>query len=160
MKLLPPEAPLFENAGTEVLEHDVRVPHELAHDVLPPRQVQVERHQLLVAVVDGEPVRLALFGGAEAAQIVAAAGHLGLDHLGAELGHERAAERAGHDLRQLQHADAFQRPGCAHADSSPDVTGTHAAGSIRSSTAAPTASRPPAGAVTRSTASFPVSRIW
>jgi len=51
------------------------------------------------------------FGRPEPAQVVALARQLGLDHLGAELGHERAAERAGHDLRQLEHANATQRQG-------------------------------------------------
>src|SRR5262249_11758864 len=33
----------------------------------------------------------------------------GLDHLRAELGHQRAAERTGNHLGELEHADAFQR---------------------------------------------------
>ena len=89
------------------------VGHEPADDVLALRQVEVERHELLVPVVDGEPVRAAVLGRAEAPEVVAPAGHLGLDHLGAELGHQRAAERAGDDLGELEHADSVERTGGA-----------------------------------------------
>ena len=77
----------------------------------------VERQQLLVPVVDGEPVGVPALRRPQPTKIVAAAGHLGLDHLGAELGHERAAERAGDNLRELEHADAFERSaGSGHRD--------------------------------------------
>jgi hypothetical protein len=71
--------------------------------------VQVERHELLVPVVDREPVRAAVLGRAEAPEVVAPPGHLGLDHLGTEFGHQCAAERAGDDLGELEHADSLQR---------------------------------------------------
>ena len=77
----------------------------------PFRRVQVERDHLLAAVVLGEPVVDAVFRGPEPAQVVALAGQLGLDHLGAELGHERAAKGPGDDLGQLEHADAGERQG-------------------------------------------------
>ena len=51
----------------------------------------------------------AVLGRAEAPEIVAPAGHLGLDHLGAELGHQRAAERTGDDLGELEHTDSLER---------------------------------------------------
>src|SRR5262249_54070058 len=66
-------------------------------------------HDLLAAVVDGVPVVGAVLRRAEAAQVVALAGQLGLDDLGAELRHEGAAERPGDDLGELEHADAGQR---------------------------------------------------
>src|SRR5262249_62373424 len=106
---LPAEAPAFEHTRAKVLEDDVAVRDQPPHDVLPLRQVQIERHQLLVAVADREPVLATVLARAEAPQIVAAAGHLGLDHLGPELGHQRAAERTGDDLGELEHADAFER---------------------------------------------------
>ena len=109
MERLPAETPALEHAGAEVLEDDVAVGDEPAHDVLSLRGVEIERHELLVAVVHGEPVRAVALRRAEAPQVVAAARHLGLDHLGAELGHERAAERAGHHLSQFEHPDAIER---------------------------------------------------
>src|SRR3989442_14830058 len=105
---LPPEAPALEDAGPKVLENDVAPGHQPANDVLSLWRVQVEGHELLVPVVDGEPVRAAILRRAEAPEVVAPAGHLGLDHLGPELGHERAAERAGDHLRELEHPDSVQ----------------------------------------------------
>jgi hypothetical protein len=105
---LPPEAPALEDAGPKVLENDVAPGHQPANDVLSLRRVQVEGHELLVPVVDGEPVRAAVLRRAEASEVVAPAGHLGLDHLGPELGHERAAERAGDHLSELEHPDSVQ----------------------------------------------------
>src|SRR5262249_51797126 len=46
--------------------------------------------------------------GTEAPQVVPPARHLGLDHLGAELGHQHAAERTGDDLGELEHTDSLE----------------------------------------------------
>src|SRR5262249_21606778 len=110
-EILPAEPPGLEDAGPEVLDDHVAHRHEAAHDLLPLRRVQIEGDDLLASVVDGPPVVGAVLGGAETAEVVALAGQLRLDHLGAELGHESAAERAGHDLRQLEDADARERQG-------------------------------------------------
>ena len=109
MERVPSEAPALENAGPEVLEHHVALGHEPADDLLPLRRVQIERHQLLVPVVDGEPVGAAVLDRSEPPQVVAAAGNLGLDHLGAELRHQRAAERTGDHLGELEDADSLER---------------------------------------------------
>src|SRR5262249_28981091 len=110
-EILPAEPPGLEDAGPEVLDDHVAHRYEAAHDLLPLRRVQIEGDDLLTAVVDGPPVVGAVLGGAEAAEVITLAGQLRLDHLGAELGHESAAERAGHDLRQLENADARERQG-------------------------------------------------
>src|SRR5215831_17480424 len=110
-EILPAESPGLEDAGPEVLDDHVAHRHEATHNLLPLRRVQIEGDDLLAAIVDGPPVVGAVLGGPEAAEVVALAGELRLDHLGAELGHEGAAERAGHDLRQLEDADARERQG-------------------------------------------------
>src|SRR5207248_3080080 len=102
---LPAEAPLFQHARAKVLEHDVDPRNEAPHVLLSLRRAEIQRHQLLVPVVDSEPVGDAVLARAEAAEVVALARHLRLDDLGAELGHERAAERARDHLGQLQHPD-------------------------------------------------------
>src|SRR5436309_1166957 len=102
-------APPGQHARAEVLEDDIAVRDQPPDDVLSLWQMQIERHELLVAIVDGEPVRAAVLGRAETPEVVTAAGHLGLDHLGAELGHQRAAERAGDHLGELEHPDSLQR---------------------------------------------------
>ena len=105
---VPSEAPALEDAGAEVLEDDVALRHQPADDILPLRRVQVEGHELLVPVVDSEPVRAAVLRRAEAPEVVAPARHLGLDHLGPELRHERAAERARDHLSELEHPDSVE----------------------------------------------------
>src|SRR5262249_52432574 len=102
-ELLPAESPGLEHAGPEILDDDIAQRDQAANQVLSFRLAGVERHDLLAAVVDGVPVVDAVFRGPEPAEIVALAGQLGLDHLGPEFGHERAAEWAGDDLRQLEH---------------------------------------------------------
>jgi hypothetical protein len=103
-----PSPPGLEHARPEVLDDHVAQRHEPPDEILPPRRPEVQRDDLLAAVVDGVPVVDAALAGPEPAQVVALVGQLGLDDLGAELGHQRAAERAGDDLGQLEHADARQ----------------------------------------------------
>src|SRR5262249_51888470 len=88
---------------------DVAVTHEPADDVLALRRVQVERHELLVAVVGGEPVAAAVFAGTEAPEVVTPSRHLRLDHLGPELRHEHSTEGTGDHLGQFEHPDAIER---------------------------------------------------
>src|SRR5947209_3694849 len=108
VQCLPAETPALQDTRAEVFENDVAVRDQPANDVLSLRQMQIERHELLVAVVDREPVRAAVLGRPQAPQVVTAAGYLGLDHLGAELGHQRAAEWAGDHLGELEHPDSVE----------------------------------------------------
>ncbi|PYM72063.1 MAG: hypothetical protein DME10_13945 [Candidatus Rokuibacteriota bacterium] len=110
-QVLPAQPPRLQHAGPEIFEHDVAEGDEATHDVLPLRRVEVERHHFLAPVVDGVPVVEAILGGSEPSEIVTLARQLCLDHLGAEFGHERAAEGASHDLCQLEDADAGQGQG-------------------------------------------------
>ena len=103
---LPAEPPALQHARPEILEDDVALGDQPSDDVLAFRDVEVEGHELLVPVIDGEPVRAAVFGGPETPEVVAPPRHLGLDHLGAELRHERAAEGAGDDLGELEDPDS------------------------------------------------------
>ena len=48
---------------------------------------------------------------AHAPRVVAGAGPLDLDDVGAHVGQQHGAHGAGHDLRQVQHFDADQRAG-------------------------------------------------
>ena len=50
-------------------------------------------------------------GSLIAARIVAAGQLLDLDDVGAHVGEHHAARRAGHDLRELEHAHAGERAG-------------------------------------------------
>ena len=124
VEILPAQSPGFEHAGPEVLDDHVAEGHEAANDLLPLGRVQIQGDDLLAAIVDGVPVVGAVLGRPEAPEVVALARQLGLDHLGAELRHEGAAERAGHDLRQLENPDTGQgQRTISHGSSIPLPTG-------------------------------------
>jgi hypothetical protein len=87
----------------------VRVRHQPADQRLALRVAQVARDRLLVASLDEPPVGTA--GGrrdrtAEAAQVVADAWLLHLDHVGAELAEQGRAHRRGQVRRQIEDGDA------------------------------------------------------
>ena len=109
---LPAEPPPLEDPGAEVLEDDVARGHEATGDFLTLGSVKVERDELFVPIVGGKPVVTPVLGGTETPQVVTAARHLGLDHLGAELGHEHTAEGTGHHLGQLEDAYSLKRKTC------------------------------------------------
>jgi hypothetical protein len=97
----------LERARAEALDEHLRAGREPLEQVPALRLAQGERHALLVAGVDlpvsADPVDLPV------AQRVALAGILDLDHLGAEVGELQAQHVAGHQPRQVEHADAVER---------------------------------------------------
>jgi hypothetical protein len=105
-EILPAQVPALQCPRPKVLGHHIDARHQLADDVLPFGVMQVEGHDPLVAILHRPPVADIFLRRPHAPHIVAAPGHLDLDHLGAELGHQRAAEWPGDDLRQLQDPNA------------------------------------------------------
>jgi hypothetical protein len=115
------EPQLFQRAAPVVLGQDVGILHHAQQDRPALRGLEVQRDPALVAVQDHERRGDAVHPRfAVAARIVAARQLLDLDDVGAHVGQHHAAGRAGHDLGQLQHAQAGQRtrmgccgaPGC------------------------------------------------
>ena len=105
--VLGPEAPLLHRAGAEVLEHDVGGRGELGGDPLALGLAQVERDGALVAGQDRPPQRAVVVAqAAPVAHRVAGAGRLDLDHVGAEVPEQRAGERAGEQLPELDRAQS------------------------------------------------------
>ncbi|MNC33709.1 hypothetical protein D3C75_821130 [compost metagenome] len=92
---LPAEAELFQDAGAEVLDDDVRLGHQLLEDGLRLGMLEVEGQRLLVARLHEPPQRGALVQLAPLAQRVAAIGRFDLDHFGAEFGTDTRGERPG-----------------------------------------------------------------
>lgn len=102
------ESERAHHAGPVVFHEDVRLRRERPEDRLAARILQIDDDAALVAV-DG-PVA----GAFRAHAARHAAGgiplrRLDLDHVRAHVAEEHGAERTGHDLRQIQYADACQR---------------------------------------------------
>jgi len=103
------QAPARQRAPGEVLGEHVDVREEAAHQRAPLGVPQVERDALLVAVEREEGDRHAVGGGVPVAALVARARRLDLDHLGAQVGEDRGAERPGQEAGQVEDADAGER---------------------------------------------------
>ena len=105
------ESKLFHRAASVVLDQYVRLSHEPQQDRAPLGTLEIERESALVAVQHQERRRHAVDTRfAIAARVVAAGQLLDLDHVGTEVREQRAAGRARHDLRELEHAHARERP--------------------------------------------------
>ena len=102
------------HAGPVVLEHDVGREREARAPLALRRILEVEHDRALVAVHRREVLaeRASVSRTATAAAIaeaVAAVGRLDLDHVGAHVGQQHPAERAGGDLAELDDLDALER---------------------------------------------------
>ena len=109
-----PEPKLLHGAGAEVLENDVAHLHEIGEDLARGRRLEVQRDALLVAVDRHEVGRLAPDERRPAPRVVALARLLDLDHLGAHVGEDHGAERAGEDAREVEDANAGERLNVPH----------------------------------------------
>ena len=115
--VIEPEA--LQRAGLEILQNDVGSRGDGAHDLLPFGLVEIERDRALAAVdrkvVAGLAGRLAGFvlekRRPPRARVVAHAGALDLDDVGAEIGQNLTGPRPCHDPAQIEHADVRQRTG-------------------------------------------------
>ena len=106
---LGPETPRRERPAREVLDQDVDVREQLAEEPSPFVLPDVERDAFLVAIEREERHRHAVRRRIAVPSLVAAARRLHLDHLGAEVGQDRGAERPGEEARQVEDADAGER---------------------------------------------------
>src|SRR5262249_764279 len=108
-QLVVAETPALHRAGTEVLGEDVGAGGEPGDEGLTLGLAQVARDGLLVSPLD--PPHVPDTGGglvAEPREVVAAAGLLDLDHVGAELGEQRAAEGRGDEGREVERYQTLQ----------------------------------------------------
>ena len=101
-------AQLVHNAGTVVLHHHVGLLDHLQKQLLALRRLQVQGNALLIAVDVGVVHAGAVFQRAEGAGIVALAGHLDLDDVGAEVRQHHGAVGASQNTGQIQNRDITQ----------------------------------------------------
>ena len=116
------QAVFRQRAGLVVLEQDIALRDHPPGQALTLRRCQVDRDRALVAVrrVEIDAVVEQFFavcvlqeGRAPAAHIVAGAGTLDLDDVGAEVGQDLGRRRPGQDAGQVENAESFQRTGHA-----------------------------------------------
>ena len=107
------EPHLVHDPGPEVLQDDVGGLDQCREDPLAALGAQIEAEALLAAVVDREIDALAAHQGRGFARLLAAQ-FLDLDDLGAEVGEDHAAARAGLKPRQFEHPDTVESPAHHH----------------------------------------------
>ncbi|MCY1448333.1 hypothetical protein D9M71_649930 [compost metagenome] len=105
MQDVPAQAKLFQHAGAEVLDQDVRFTEQFLQDRQAVRMLEVERQRFFIASLDEPPQRGALVQLAPFAQWIAAVRRFDLDHIGTEFSANARGERAGDQGTQF---DDFQ----------------------------------------------------
>src|SRR5262245_64196549 len=95
------EAEPLEEAGSEVLDQDVRLSDQASRYLLPGRPSRVHRDTALVPTVVGKEAR----GRPPEAAGAIAFDWLDLDHVSAEVGEDEAAARPHHQLAELDDPD-------------------------------------------------------
>lgn len=121
-QLVVAQAEAVHDAGTEALDDHIRPVGQTAHRLQPLGVLEVQGDAALVAVAQQEAGGIAHVFRRQVALIVARAGLLDLDHLGAEAGQHLRRQRAGQQAAEFQDGDALQRVG--HSYSASDGPGT------------------------------------
>ena len=105
---LPAEPQPLDRAGREVLDEDIGLLRHRLDELYAARRFQVERHRLLVGIVDHEIVGVGAGLGAASENPARLATHrvLDFDDLGAEQGQDFGAGWAGLELREVEDAYA------------------------------------------------------
>ena len=111
--LLVAEADAVEDAGPEVLEHDVASRCQIGHEIAARLGAEVDGDAALAAIllreVDGQTADARLCGSSEVAL-----GRLDLDDVGPQIGECLAAGRAGEHTRQVEHSHTGERARVRH----------------------------------------------
>src|SRR5262249_12047077 len=108
LEVVEPEAEALEIAVAEALDHHVEMRDQIQDDARRLGRLEVERDALLVPRVYLPVHAHACL--APVAQRVAPARLLDLDDLGAEVGELKTHHVAGDEPREVEHADAAERP--------------------------------------------------
>src|SRR5207245_9422152 len=107
---LVPDAERVHRACAEVLDDDVGAPHEREERALALGSLEVQHERSLVAV-EAEEARAVLRSRgerAEPARVVALAGRLDLHYVGAHVAEQRPRVWSGHEVAELENADAVE----------------------------------------------------
>ena len=105
---LPAEARAVHHAGAEVLDQDVRLARERAHELGAALGLQVDAHVALAGVLLNVEARQSVAHDPEQARHVSG-GRLDLDDVCAEVGEQASGERPGDEARQIDDPQSFER---------------------------------------------------
>ena len=105
------EAHPRDRVGRQVGDHDVGRRHQAAHDLAPLGLHRVQRQAALAAVALQEHRAGAVLRDRLYPSVLAAAQLLDADHVGAEVGQQRGAERPRDVAAEVEHAHARQHAG-------------------------------------------------
>ncbi|MNE98086.1 hypothetical protein D3C80_1965530 [compost metagenome] len=105
MQHIPAQAQLFQHAGAEVFDQDVRFAEQFFQDRQAVRVLEVQCQRFFIACLDEPPQRGALVQLAPFAQWIAAVRRFDLDHIGTEFSADARGKRAGDQGTQF---DDFQ----------------------------------------------------
>ncbi|MNL31471.1 hypothetical protein D3C87_1532600 [compost metagenome] len=101
MQDLPAQAEFFQDAGSEVLDQDVRFAQQLFQNRQAVGMLEVQGQGLFIARLHKPPQRRALIQLAPFAQRIAAVRGFDLDHIGAEFGANARSEGTGNQCAQF-----------------------------------------------------------
>jgi len=113
-QLLIAQAQAVHNAGTVILQNHVALGHQLAEHLFTGLALEVQDDAALVAVEVHIIGAFAVDNGKVAAGVIALAGTLDLDDLGAQICQHHAAVRGGKHAGQIQHLHAGQQTFMLH----------------------------------------------
>ena len=103
-----PRPHLLEDPGPEVLNHHVGGAHQVEEELPTFRLGEIDGHRALVAALAEPDKRVTTFGvGSEAAEVVARAGTLDLDDVGAELPQHGGTVGTGNVRAEVENANSF-----------------------------------------------------
>ena len=108
------QAQAVHNAGTVILQNHVALGHQLAEHLFTGLALEVQDDAALVAVEVHIIGAFAVDNGEVAAGVIALAGTLDLDDLGAQIRQHHAAVRSGKHAGQIQHLHAGQQTFMLH----------------------------------------------
>ena len=118
-----PKPEAIHDAGTEVLENDVRAGDQLEKRLAPACLLEVERDGALARILREErcahEAAVEGRGCAKLPREIAARGRLDLDDVGAELGELIAAERPRQHICEVQYANPSRSPCMISPDAPP-----------------------------------------
>ena len=101
----------FKHTGAKVLDQNLRVFDQAAQNLAALVGLPIQRHQPLVSRQCFPPDTYTILGArAQNPQHVALPRSFDLDHLGTEIGEQRAAHRRGNHMPQFNHPEIAQRP--------------------------------------------------